>query len=215
MNELGHESANAVMSSEGDLPMLQDVDDDNDGASDHWLNSWDAVYRDVVLVDNNNTWISSYNLTSNDLSETANYEELRDMLVDLAFEQNDESSWQNTDNALDVNGDLAVSARDALLVINEINLVGSRQLATLPPGETPTFYLDTTGDSFVSARDALLVINQLKEQNVDSAAVAAVADTSSSQPVTPVNLTVDASMKAALQGTFDDDDDLTRIIHTS
>ena len=206
MNEVGHESANSSMSSGRDLPLLQDVDSNNDGQSDHWLGSWDAVYRDVVLVDSSNTWITSYNLTHNDLSQSANYNELREMLVDLALAEDDFSPWHNSVNALDVNSDSAISARDALLIINEINSAGSRKLATLPPGETPEFYLDTTGDQFVSARDALLVINQLKAQSTASSGVAAVADTSSSEHGLSIDVEMDRARMIALQDLFDDDD---------
>ena len=73
---------------------------------------------------------------------------------------------------MDVNQDNAVSARDALLVINELNLVGTRSLTDMPSNQKPDYYLDTTGDNFLSARDALLVINHLGKDNTGAAAVA-------------------------------------------
>ena len=62
----------------------------------------------------------------------------------------------NTANAMDVSGDHAVTALDALLVINELN-------ASSPTGSTA--FLDTSGDGMVSALDVLLVINSLNSKS--------------------------------------------------
>jgi Dockerin type I domain len=82
--------------------------------------------------------------------------------------------WQNpVRDVRDVTNDGAVVARDALLVINEINrltaggrrlpnpLVGAENPVTVVDGVTRYSYFDTNGDDFVSAIDALQVINYL------------------------------------------------------
>jgi hypothetical protein len=68
----------------------------------------------------------------------------------------DSSFGQNPRNHLDVNNDTFVTAIDALLVINHLNLVGSGPM----PGVIPP-YLDTSGDGVVAAQDAVLVINEI------------------------------------------------------
>lgn len=77
--------------------------------------------------------------------------------IDFGFDSNS-SQWQNPANRYDVNHDLQVSPIDVLLVINELNLRGSRSLAgnfVAPP------FVDVSGDGNVSPIDALLVINFL------------------------------------------------------
>lgn len=69
------------------------------------------------------------------------------------------SDWQNPNNQFDVNADTIVSAIDVLLIVNDINENGSRDLrgsSTSPPP-----YIDASGDSFVSALDVLIVINHI------------------------------------------------------
>ncbi|MCP4195301.1 MAG: hypothetical protein GY768_32275 [Planctomycetaceae bacterium] len=70
--------------------------------------------------------------------------------------------WQNVGLPTDVNGDDVVSPLDALIVINELNQNGSRELLPAPV-ESVVAFIDVNGDRFVSAIDALLVINQLNE----------------------------------------------------
>jgi hypothetical protein len=63
---------------------------------------------------------------------------------------------------LDVNDDGHISAIDALLVINNLNVFGSRPLGEGEAGgDFPTHRLDVNRDSVISAIDALLVINHL------------------------------------------------------
>ena len=71
-------------------------------------------------------------------------------------------SWQNVELPTDVNGDSAISPLDALIVINELNQNGSRELLPAPAPSVIAF-IDVNGDGFVSAIDALFVINQLNE----------------------------------------------------
>ncbi len=79
-------------------------------------------------------------------------------IATASFEVNvvDASFGQNPHNHLDVNDDTFVTAIDALLVINYLNLVGSGPM----PGVIPP-YLDTSGDGVVAAQDAVLVINEI------------------------------------------------------
>lgn len=78
--------------------------------------------------------------------------------VDFAFAVAT-SDWQNPENRFDVNADTSVSALDALLIINELNTNGPRDLLTEVGSPPP--YLDVSGDLFVSALDVLQVINFL------------------------------------------------------
>lgn len=70
--------------------------------------------------------------------------------------------WQNPLIHMDVNADGHVSPIDALLIINDLNFRGTRQLPNppMPPLEPPP-YIDASGDGFVSPHDALLIINYL------------------------------------------------------
>jgi hypothetical protein len=69
-------------------------------------------------------------------------------------------SWNNPYFREDVNGDALASALDALVVINDLNTLGSRALTAPPDTEAPRF-LDVSNDGWVSPIDALLVINSL------------------------------------------------------
>ncbi|MEM7475219.1 MAG: dockerin type I domain-containing protein [Planctomycetota bacterium] len=78
--------------------------------------------------------------------------------VDFGF-QPTTSPWQNPVNEFDINGDTFVSAIDVLLLVDDLNRIGSRSLPTdvvdVPP------YLDPSGDGHLSPLDALLVIFEL------------------------------------------------------
>jgi len=78
MNEPGFESGNDLMTDRRDLPWLQDTHDDM-----VW-DSWDPVYRDVILLDENNVEVGRYNLTGTDLGEADNYTDLLELFVDAA-----------------------------------------------------------------------------------------------------------------------------------
>jgi hypothetical protein len=81
--------------------------------------------------------------------------------IDFGFEVAT-SQWQNPREPLDVNDDNNISALDVLLIVNEINANGTRNLqgtnVTSPP------YIDVTGDSLVSAVDVLTVINFINQR---------------------------------------------------
>lgn len=80
--------------------------------------------------------------------------------IDFGFESS-VSDWQNQLNVNDVNADTFVTALDVLLIVNEINQNGARDLRdsglTVPP------YVDSSGDSFLSALDVLLVVNHINQ----------------------------------------------------
>ncbi|MFP6619262.1 MAG: dockerin type I domain-containing protein, partial [Pirellulaceae bacterium] len=68
--------------------------------------------------------------------------------------------------ALDINGDGAVTPVDALSVINDLNRNGSRAVGSGAEGETAAMEarFDVNGDNFISPADALLVINHLNDK---------------------------------------------------
>ncbi len=71
------------------------------------------------------------------------------------------SPWQNLIQFVDVNDDWRVSPIDALLLINELNLQGSRVLSPPDGDQLPPPYLDVSGDNRLSPIDVLLVIDYL------------------------------------------------------
>jgi hypothetical protein len=84
------------------------------------------------------------------------------------------SPWTNPIVPTDVTGDSFVTARDALVIINQLSRSKTNRLAEITPppilgldeGEDRApHHLDTTGDGLVTARDALLVINHLTRQS--------------------------------------------------
>lgn len=112
VNEFGQEIANSVITQGRDIPWLQDVDANNDGRSDVWVNSWDVVYRDVIIVDEDNTQVGTFNLTTHDLGDPASYETLRQMLIDTAL------AGQEPDlEAGDANGDYQFDQLDLFQVL--------------------------------------------------------------------------------------------------
>ncbi|MEO8495832.1 MAG: hypothetical protein ABI614_12225 [Planctomycetota bacterium] len=129
INELGQDpvGANDLATANRTTPWLQDGDSDGNQHSDVW-ESWDAVWRDVIIVNGQNENVDVYNLTSNDLGAAANYAALRGKLIDAAMTE--QKPWQNHRDRFDVNDDGFVVAGDVLRMINEINETGP---VTLPP----------------------------------------------------------------------------------
>ena len=80
--------------------------------------------------------------------------------VDLAFGI-DQSPWLNASNSEDIDGDGVVSPLDALLIINDLNANGARELPVPTPSFLPPPFLDSSGDGWVTSIDALRVINLL------------------------------------------------------
>lgn len=78
VNDVGFEDSTDGMAELGDLPLLQDTAEiDADG-------NWAAEYRDVVIVDGDGLRVEAYNLTVHDLSDPANYAELKAKLLAAA-----------------------------------------------------------------------------------------------------------------------------------
>ena len=76
------------------------------------------------------------------------------------------SVWQNSSDALDVNGDGGFSPIDILRVLNELNRRGAGMLEHPPQYPvTPPPYVDVTGDGYLTAADALFAINCLNSQS--------------------------------------------------
>lgn len=72
------------------------------------------------------------------------------------------SPWQNQSRRHDVNNDSLVTVLDVLVVINEINRNGARQLADNEPPPPPFF--DVDGNRVLEALDVLIVINYINAQ---------------------------------------------------
>lgn len=81
------------------------------------------------------------------------------------------ADWQNAVNRLDVNMSGLVEPLDALVVINDLNLNGSRPLELKPLTYSGPL-CDVNGDGMLSPLDALIVINSLNRVDVGSAAPA-------------------------------------------
>jgi len=74
--------------------------------------------------------------------------------------------WQNPVNHFDVNGDSIVAPRDVLLVINELNLNGFRQLPVPGPDFRPPPFFDADGDGNIAPFDVLVIVNFLNSPGV-------------------------------------------------
>ncbi|MCY2987935.1 MAG: Ig-like domain-containing protein, partial [Planctomycetota bacterium] len=71
-------------------------------------------------------------------------------------------TWQNSQLACDVSGDGLVTALDVLMLINEINFRGSRDLvAAQPPTPVGPPFLDPNGDLWLTPADVILVIDYI------------------------------------------------------
>ena len=80
INLAGLESSVPLESSFGPLPILQDTPEQNVWAS------WNATWRDVMMLNPDNFHVDTYNLTPNDLAVPANYAELKSRLKTIAGE---------------------------------------------------------------------------------------------------------------------------------
>ena len=105
-----------------------------------------------------------------------------------------------------------ITPADALLIINELNARGSRQLPPLPTGEGEdslddttnlTPILDVNGDGYLSPVDALAVINVLNAFSADNAAApsdstVAAVDTFMESPMTVTQTTTSIPTQPAI-----------------
>lgn len=98
--------------------------------------------------------------------------------------------FTNPVDALDVNDDGHVTARDALILTNFLNHEGAGSVSELA---ADSHYLDTNNDDFVSARDLLRIVNFLNE---DSSAAGE-----------PIEDAIALDVAVAVFGSQDDGDD--------
>lgn len=79
MNRSDAASGNASTTVGRTLPWLQDQ------GGQVWT-AWGVQYRDVVILDAQNRPVAVYNLTVNDLQNSANYDALKTLLLQAAGE---------------------------------------------------------------------------------------------------------------------------------
>ncbi|MFM9067689.1 MAG: dockerin type I domain-containing protein, partial [Planctomycetota bacterium] len=91
------------------------------------------------------------------------------------------NTWHNSNLPEDVNDDQVVVPLDALLVVNDLNLYGSRALPSPGVGpQAPPPYLDVNADGFISPIDALRIINRLNGGSGGEASASASASLNTS-----------------------------------
>lgn len=76
VNEPGHESANDQMCAGRELAWLQDTVDQR-----VWAVRWAPYFRDVVILDEQNRFLGSFNLSSHDLGNPTHYATLKERLL--------------------------------------------------------------------------------------------------------------------------------------
>ena len=80
INLVGLDSFVPLDAAGGPLPILQDT-----AAQNVW-GSWNATWRDVMMLNSDNVHVQTYNLTLNDLANPTNYATLKMMLKSIAGE---------------------------------------------------------------------------------------------------------------------------------
>ena len=123
VNAFGHESGVGVATEGRVIPLLQDVDDDGNSLSDTW-DLWDVEWRDVVILDADNIPVAVYNLTDNDLADPYSYEALKNLLVETANVEVNESSISGY-VYFDTNNDGIRDAAELAISQVEISLSGT------------------------------------------------------------------------------------------
>ena len=78
VNVAGAEAGNNAICQGRQIPWLQDT-----VTSDVW-GSWNVTYRDVVVLDRNNRFVTAYNLTIHDLGNPDFYAALKEILLQAA-----------------------------------------------------------------------------------------------------------------------------------
>ena len=73
-------AGNTLVCTGRDLPWLQDT------TTEQVQGEWQAVYRDVVILDEDNHPIDVFNLTDHDLNDPAEYAALKALLLQHASE---------------------------------------------------------------------------------------------------------------------------------
>ena len=69
--------------------------------------------------------------------------------------------WHHLDVPVDVDASGDVVPLDALLIVNDLNTRGARQLSDPTEGDAPPPYYDVSGDGWLTSLDALQVVNWL------------------------------------------------------
>jgi len=78
VNQVEQVADNELIREGRDIPWLQDTWDEL-----VW-GSWHVEWRDVVILDPDNQKITTYNLTEHNLTDPANYAELKALLIEAA-----------------------------------------------------------------------------------------------------------------------------------
>ena len=78
INKVAAEAGVSSFTSDHALPMVQDTDE-----LGVW-DEWDATWRDVYIVNEDNVHIGTVNLTGFSLSSDTNYEEVKNMFIEAA-----------------------------------------------------------------------------------------------------------------------------------
>lgn len=78
INQTGYERGNETACQDKDLPWLQE------GPKDLVWNSWQVIYRDVIILDGDNVLVEVFNLSDHNLSDLAQFAALKSTLTKLA-----------------------------------------------------------------------------------------------------------------------------------
>jgi uncharacterized delta-60 repeat protein len=104
----------------------------------------------------------------------------------VRIQSGEHSAWQNPTNRLNVDNDAGnnVVPLDALLIINQLNLFGARELSPDGPASESGHFFDVNGDNYLSAIDALMVINYLNSVPFNASSTTQAAEGESSEAAT-------------------------------
>ena len=109
--------------------------------------------------------------------------------------------WHNERNAFDVNDNNSIDPLDVLVIINDVNSQGVRELLQDDDETVPPAFLDVDDDGTVSPLDVLLVINKIntdRNGEWEGESMAAVMDTRfGSNPIAIRAEEIDAMMAGA------------------
>ena len=75
VNENGFSSGNSSVATISSLPLIQD------NSTDQIWSTWGVTFRDVIILDEDNQIVASFNLTQYSLSDSTNYADLKSLLV--------------------------------------------------------------------------------------------------------------------------------------
>jgi len=82
INGAGLEHGNTSITAGRNIPWLQDVG--HTGEPNVWT-SWEVTYRDVIILDTDNTMVGAFNLTTHDLRNWDSYNALIQIFLDTAM----------------------------------------------------------------------------------------------------------------------------------